>query len=111
PSTVAVSLDEGDAIHFDLEFPPPQGSSLTLRSLLIHKLPRGHRQFLALRDAEGAIQAQRMLDVDNDSFEFRISQTRLSAFWWFLLLGVALLSVGVYSAYKNYRTHSSSKKI
>src|SRR5262249_52738438 len=51
PATVAVGLDESGAVHFDLEFLLPPGSKLTLRSLLIDKLPRGHRQFLALRDA------------------------------------------------------------
>jgi hypothetical protein len=108
PTTVAVSLADGDAIHFDLEFPPPQGSSLTLRSLLIGKLPRGHRQFLELRDAEGNIQAQRMLDASNDSFEFQISQKRSHALWGFLSLVVALLLAGGYRAYKSY---SSSKKV
>src|SRR5262245_50528330 len=51
PTAVTVSLDEGDAIHFDLEFPPARGSRLVLRSLLIDKLARGHRQFLSLLDA------------------------------------------------------------
>jgi hypothetical protein len=102
PSTVTVSLDNTDAIHFDLEFSPPQGPSLTLRSFLIHKLPRGHRQFLSMRDVEGNIQAQRMLDAANDSFEFQISQTRPHAFWGFLLFGVALLLVGGYRTYKSY---------
>jgi hypothetical protein len=96
PATVAISLDDGDAIHFDLEFPPPQGSSLTLRSLLIDKLPRGHRQFVTLRDASGNVQAQRMLDAANNSFEFQISQTRSRAFWGFLLFGFAMLFVGGY---------------
>jgi hydrogenase/urease accessory protein HupE len=99
PAAVAVSLDDSGAIHFYLEFPPPQGSSLTLRSLLIDKLPRGHRQFLALRDAEGAIQAQRMLDAANDSFELdlaalQISQTRPRAFWGFLPLGIEHILLG-----------------
>jgi hydrogenase/urease accessory protein HupE len=99
PATVAVSLDDSGAIHFNLEFPLPQGSSLTLRSLLIDKLPRGHRQFLALRDAKGNIQAQRMLDATNSSFEcdlaaLQISQTRQGAFWGFLPLGVEHILLG-----------------
>src|SRR5262245_40008225 len=61
PATVAVGLDESGAVHFDLEFLLPPGSKHTLRSLLIDKLPRGHRQFLALRDAKGNTRAQRML--------------------------------------------------
>jgi hydrogenase/urease accessory protein HupE len=97
--TVAVSLDESDAVHFDLEFPILPGSRLTLRSLLIDKLPRGHRQFLALRDAGGNTQAQRMLDATNDSFEcdvaaLPISQPRPRAFWFFLPLGIEHILLG-----------------
>src|SRR5262245_18905390 len=69
PSAVAVGLDDSGAVHFELEFTLPQGSRLSLRSLLIDKLPLGHRQFLALRDAEGNALGQRMLDAANDSFE------------------------------------------
>ncbi|HZF38985.1 MAG TPA: HupE/UreJ family protein [Blastocatellia bacterium] len=99
PRAVAVGIDESGAIHFDLEFPLPQVSRLTLRSLLIDKLPRGHRQFLALRDAKGNIQAQRMLDAANNSFELnltalQISQTRPHAFWGFLPLGVEHILLG-----------------
>jgi hydrogenase/urease accessory protein HupE len=99
PAAVAVSLDESGAIHFDLEFTPPQGSRITLRSLLIDKLPRGHRQFLALRDANGDIQAQRMLDASDNSFEYdlaalRISRARPHAFWGFLPLGIEHILLG-----------------
>jgi hydrogenase/urease accessory protein HupE len=99
PAAVAVSLDDSGAIHFDLEFPLPQGSGLTLRSLLIDKLARGHRQFLALRDAKGNIQAQRMLDATNSSFELnlaalQISQLRPRAFWDFFPLGIEHILLG-----------------
>jgi hypothetical protein len=98
PMKVAVSLDESDAAHFDLEYPPIQGSILTLRSLLIDKLPRGHRQFLELRDAGGNIRAQRMLDASNNSFEcdmaaFLSSSKRSRAFWGFLLLCLLLVAL------------------
>ena len=99
PSAVAVGIDESGAVHFDLEFLLPQGSRLSLRSLLIDRLPRGHRQFLALRDAKGNTLGQRMLDAANDSFEcdlaaLPISRTRPHAFWGFLLLGVEHILLG-----------------
>jgi hydrogenase/urease accessory protein HupE len=99
PSMVSVGFDESSAIHFDLEFPLPRESKLSLRSLLIDKLPRGHRQFMTLRDAAGNAQAQRMLDAANNSFEydmasFPISQTRPRAFLGFLLLGVEHILLG-----------------
>src|SRR5215831_10182147 len=99
PATVAVGLDESRAVHFDLEFLLPPGSKLTLRSLLIDKLPRGHRQFLALRDAKGNTLGQRMLDAANNSFEcdlaaLSISRTRPHTFWGFLPLGVEHILLG-----------------
>jgi hydrogenase/urease accessory protein HupE len=99
PSAVAVGLDESGAVHFELEFTLPQGAKLSLRSLLIGKLPRGHRQFLALRDVKGDSLGQRTLDASNNSFEcdlaaLSISQTRPHAFWGFILLGVEHILLG-----------------
>src|SRR5262245_36676677 len=99
PASVAVSLDESGAIHFDLEYPLPQGSNLTLSSRLIDKLRLGHRQFLTLRDERGSALSQRMLDATNNSFEFdlvalHISRERPHAFWGFLLLGVEHILLG-----------------
>jgi hydrogenase/urease accessory protein HupE len=99
PMAVAVSLVESDAVQFDLEFTILPGSRLTLRSLLIDKLPRGHRQFLALRDAGGNPQARRMLDASGNSLEcdlasFLSSQARPHAFWGFLTLGIEHILLG-----------------
>jgi hydrogenase/urease accessory protein HupE len=99
PSAVAVGLDESSAVHFELEFTLPQGAKLSLRSLLIGKLPRGHRQFLALRDVKGDSLGQRTLDASNNSFEcdlaaLPISQMRPHAFWGFILLGVEHILLG-----------------
>ena len=99
PNAIAVHLDESAAIHFDLDFPTTQGSKLLLRSLLIEKLPRGHRQFLSLSDEDDSARAQRMLDATNNSFEcdlaaLPISQSRPHAFWGFLALGVEHILLG-----------------
>src|SRR5262245_52014257 len=51
PTAITVTLGESDAIHFDMQFAAPEMSKLVLRSLLIGRLARGHRQFLSLRDA------------------------------------------------------------
>ncbi|HKQ75403.1 MAG TPA: HupE/UreJ family protein [Blastocatellia bacterium] len=99
PASVAVSIDESAAIHFDLEFLPAQGSRLVFRSLLIEKFPRGHRQFLSLLDAGENTHAQRMLDATNNSFEcdlatLPISLSRPHAFGGFLLLGIEHILLG-----------------
>jgi len=97
PSEVSVALGESNAIHFDLSFAAPEALRLVLRSLLIGKLARGHRQFLSLRDAHGNVLKQRMLDAANNSFECdlaAVSQTRPQSFWAFLSLGVEHILMG-----------------
>ncbi|MBO0722925.1 MAG: HupE/UreJ family protein [Blastocatellia bacterium] len=98
PVKVEVSLDDSGAVHFDLHFPELTGEKLTLRSNLIAQLPRGHRQFLELRDAEGNSQAQRMLDASGNSFECDLSELLRArgthAFWSFLTLGVEHILLG-----------------
>jgi hydrogenase/urease accessory protein HupE len=98
PIKVAASADDSGAVHFDLEYPSLQGARLTLRSLLIAKLPRGHRQFLELRDAGGNAQAQRMLDATDNSFELNLSallsSERPHTFWGFLPLGIEHILLG-----------------
>ncbi len=99
PATVAVSLAESNAIHFDLGFHASQGSRLVLRSLLFDKLARGHRQFLSLLAADGNAVSNRMLDATNNSFEcdlaaLPIPQSRPHAFWGFLALGVEHILLG-----------------
>lgn len=97
PSSVAVTPGESNAIHFDLQFATPEAPKLVLRSLLIGKLARGHRQFMSLRDADGNVLEQRMLDAANNSFECApaiASHTRPQSFRAFLLLGVEHILLG-----------------
>jgi len=99
PRTVAVSLDETGAVHLDLAYPISAGVKLTLRSNLLDKLPRGHRQFLELRDAGGNTQGQRMLDASGNTFTCDLavilsSQGRPHAFWGFLKLGIEHILLG-----------------
>ncbi len=99
PASVETSLDESAAIHFDLSFTAARGSRLIIRSLLIDKLARGHRQFLSLLDEGEITHAQRMLDASNNSFECDLaalpfSQSRPHAFWGFLSLGVEHILLG-----------------
>src|SRR5262245_32530160 len=99
PTAIAVALAESNAIHFDLQFAAPETSKLVLRSLLIGRLARGHRQFLSLRDADGNVLKRQMLDATNSSFEsdpvsLTPSRTRPQSFWAFLLLGVEHILTG-----------------
>lgn len=96
PVAVAVTPGESNAIHFDLQFAAHEAAKLVLRSPLIGKLARGHRQFLSLRDADGNVLEQRMLDAANNSFErgLAASRTHPQSFRAFLLLGVEHILLG-----------------
>ncbi|MGH9835726.1 MAG: HupE/UreJ family protein [Blastocatellia bacterium] len=98
-TALSVKLGDGDAIHFDLQFPAPQGSKLVVRSSLFDQLARGHRQFLSLRGADGGVFAERMLDATNNSFECDLaaivaSHTRWGRFREFSLLGIEHILLG-----------------
>lgn len=54
---------EGDNIHIELTFPRPTAQSLSLRSGLVAKLPRGHRQYLTLQAEDGSTLEERLLDA------------------------------------------------
>jgi hydrogenase/urease accessory protein HupE len=96
PEAVTVTLGESNAIQFDLRFAAPETSKIVLRSLLIGKLARGHRQLLSLRDADGKVLERRMLDATNNSIErdLTAAQSRPQSFGSFLLLGVEHILLG-----------------
>ncbi len=50
PQVVAIKLEQGDALVFQLKFPPRPGALLRVSSPLIAKLARGHRQYVSVRD-------------------------------------------------------------
>lgn len=45
-----IARDNRDGVHFDLVFTGVAAKQVTIRSGLLDELPRGHRQFLSLRD-------------------------------------------------------------
>jgi hydrogenase/urease accessory protein HupE len=99
PTAVRIRLGDSNAIHFDLEFPTPVASPIALRSMLFDRLARGHRQFLSLRDADGNVLKQQMLNAANNSVECDLaslvsSQPHPQSFWAFLLLGVEHILMG-----------------
>ena len=66
PTDVQVELDrEENNVHVDLGFPRPSAETLRLRSALFASLPRGHRQYLTLRDENGELLEEALLDARN----------------------------------------------
>ncbi|MGH7525891.1 MAG: HupE/UreJ family protein, partial [Gemmatimonadales bacterium] len=99
PTGVAVSLDTSSAVHFHLSFPGTVGRRLGLRSALLPGLPRGHRQYLSLRNAEGGLVAERMLDASTGRLEITTGGSTAPgaappSFRQFLSLGVHHILTG-----------------
>jgi hydrogenase/urease accessory protein HupE len=100
PTSVEVELDQSDAIHFRLGFDKESESHLQVRSLLIDRLPRGHRQYLAINDLQGNGLAERVLDSRESSLELNFGERTASiegpphSFSQFLLLGVEHILTG-----------------
>ena len=66
PMDVQVEVDrEENNVHVDLVFPRPRAQTLRLRSALFASLPRGHRQYLTLRDENGELLKEELLDARN----------------------------------------------
>jgi hydrogenase/urease accessory protein HupE len=100
---------ESNDIYFHMTYPVGLSDRLRLRSVVLPKLSRGHRQYVELQDSAGNVRADKMLRVDNDVFEVDLRnalmppseapaaattpQTKHS-FGSFLLLGVEHIWLG-----------------
>jgi hydrogenase/urease accessory protein HupE len=58
--------DNQNGIHFLLSFAEVRSGQLAIRSALLEELPRGHRQFLSVRDEKGTVLGEQMLDASRD---------------------------------------------
>ena len=80
-------------VLFEMNFALPQCTQLSLQSMILKRLPAGHRQYLSLRDQRGNVLAERILDRSSNSFEADLTQSNTAAaaphvFGWFLILGI-----------------------
>src|SRR5262245_14153659 len=64
----AVQVDD-DGLRFRLTYPRPTGSALRVRSAILDRLPRGHRQYASLRDERGRLLSERVLSANDDLLE------------------------------------------
>jgi hypothetical protein len=65
--SVAVQSDAQHNVHLTLRFRPAIPGPTTIRSGLLARLPRGHRQFVTVEDQRGQKLQERMLDAAHDS--------------------------------------------
>jgi hydrogenase/urease accessory protein HupE len=99
PDEVIVRRDNINGIHFDLTYPGVNGGQLTIRSLWIGELARGHRQYLALQDGSNHVISEKMLDATHDVMSVSLgapAQTAMlqHSFGEFLSLGVEHIATG-----------------
>jgi hydrogenase/urease accessory protein HupE len=96
---VTVEVGEGGTVEFDLWFAADAISQILFRSSVIQRMPRGHRQYLVVKDEAGRQLVERVLDSKADSLELNLAQmTGLSkkpaSFRQFVSLGVLHILTG-----------------
>lgn len=90
-----VQTTDANSIHFILEFPNPPGAELHLSAIAFEHLPRGHKQFLSVRDSEGKQLAEHMLSADSPDFTLKTnSASNSTSFLRFLTLGIEHILTG-----------------
>jgi hydrogenase/urease accessory protein HupE len=93
--SVAIELDESDALHVRLTFPVPQGGAGLVSVPLIHRLALGHRQYVRVRDTAGTLLAEHVLHADSPSFTVSAGAApRTGDARGFFLLGVEHIATG-----------------
>jgi hydrogenase/urease accessory protein HupE len=90
-----VQTTDANSIHFILEFPNPPGVELHLSAIAFEHLPRGHKQFLSVRDSEGKQLAEQMLSAESQDFTLKTnSASNSTSFFRFLTLGIEHILTG-----------------
>jgi hypothetical protein len=90
PVRVSVQRDDPADFQFLLSYRLPQAGQLDIDSLLLPRLARGHRQYMALRDQHGNVIAERVLDAHTSHLHADLiasSQTAKRPWSQFLRLG------------------------
>jgi hydrogenase/urease accessory protein HupE len=72
-STASVWSDDTGGIHVRLVYDRPAGSTLLVRSAIPSRLARGHRELLSIRDADGGMITERMLDAASSDVSANIA--------------------------------------
>jgi len=90
-----VQTTDANSIHYILEFPNSPGAELHLSAIAFEHLPRGHKQFLSIRDSEGKQLAEQMLSAESQDFTLRTnSASNSTSFFRFLTLGIEHILTG-----------------
>jgi hydrogenase/urease accessory protein HupE len=94
-----IQLDQRDGLQLQIPFQRVVPGPLNIRAALLEKLPRGHRQFISLRDSSQRLLAEQMLDKDHAVFSADpvgppSLESQPHSFREFLALGVEHIATG-----------------
>ena len=92
-----VALDQSDALHVWLQFPPLTDERLRVTAPILARLARGHRQYLSVRDAQERPLLARILDAEQASVELHhtpVVASSAPSFRQFVRLGVEHIVTG-----------------
>ena len=95
--TVTVHTIDTNSVHYILEFPNSHGAELHLSAIALDHLPRGHKQFLSVRDTEGKPLVERMLSAESKDLTIPLKTNSASngeSFLRFLMLGIEHIFTG-----------------
>jgi len=93
----SVAATDANSIHFILEFPNPPGAELHLSAIAFDQLPRGHKQFLSVRDREGRLLVEHMLSAESKDLTIALTTNSVphsESFFRFLALGIEHILTG-----------------
>lgn len=96
---IAKAEDGRDNAYFVLTYPNAPTASLIVRSAIMDKFSRGHREYFKLTSADGKTIAERLLDTNNASAtisagELAAALGRWHTFKQFLVLGIEHILLG-----------------
>jgi hypothetical protein len=93
--TLTIQTRDANSTHFILEFPNPPAAELHLTAIAFEHLPRGHKQFLSVRNADGTLLAERMLSAESNTITLNTNSGSSSErFFRFLTLGIEHIFTG-----------------
>lgn len=95
--TFTVEASDANSIHFLLQFPNSPGAELHLSAIAFDQLPRGHKQFLSVRDHEGRLLVEQMLSAESRDLTIALnsnSAPNSASFSRFLALGIEHILTG-----------------
>jgi hydrogenase/urease accessory protein HupE len=105
-NAVSVALESGNSVLFHLSGPLPPGGRLTFSSLVMGRMPPGHRDYLAVTDGGGRTLLEKLLSAADPQAALEWApaagagpaspqpEVQAPSFWGFLRLGIAHIWTG-----------------